>query len=131
MEPLAGTNIVLQLASRGFGNWRSSSTMRKSPTAHVRTGEAASVSFAGRVFVLRLPGRCADTEAGIASVRRRISGNQPRIVSEIAKPEGRGIKAADSTKLRTVYPGFCTSVGLDDGLRRMLGWYRATFERAA
>lgn len=61
----------------------------------------------------------------------RISGKKPRIVTEIAKPEGRGIKAADSTKLRTVYPGFCTSVGLDDGLRRMLGWYCATFERAA
>ena len=61
----------------------------------------------------------------------RLSGRKPRIVTDTAKPEGRRIKSADSTRLRAVYPGFRVSISLDDGLRRMLGWYRATFERAA
>ena len=61
----------------------------------------------------------------------RISGKKPRIVTDPGKPEGRGIKAADSTRLRAAYPGFRVSISLDEGLRRMLGWYRATFERAA
>ena len=60
----------------------------------------------------------------------RLSGRKPRIVTDTAKPEGRGIKAADSTRLRAAYPGFRVSISLDEGLRRMLGWYRATFERA-
>jgi nucleoside-diphosphate-sugar epimerase len=61
----------------------------------------------------------------------RISGKKPRIVTDPGKPEGRAIKAADSTRLRAAYPGFCASVSLDEGLQRMLGWYRATFECAA
>ena len=36
----------------------------------------------------------------------RISGKKPRIVTDPGKPEGRGIKAADSTRLRAAYPGF-------------------------
>jgi nucleoside-diphosphate-sugar epimerase len=61
----------------------------------------------------------------------RISGKKPRIVTDPGKPEGRSIKATDSTRLRAAYPGFCAGVSLDDGLRRMLGWYYAAFERAA
>jgi nucleoside-diphosphate-sugar epimerase len=61
----------------------------------------------------------------------RLSGRKPRIVTDTAKPEGRRNKSADSTRLRVAYPGFRVSISLDDGLRRMLGWYRATFERAA
>jgi nucleoside-diphosphate-sugar epimerase len=61
----------------------------------------------------------------------RLSGRKPRIVTDAAKPEGRGIKAADSSRLRAAYPGFRVSISLDEGLRRMLGWYRATFDRAA
>jgi UDP-glucose 4-epimerase len=60
-----------------------------------------------------------------------LSGKKPCVVTDAAKPEGRGTKAADSARLRAAYPGFRVSISLDEGLRRMLGWYRATFERAA
>lgn len=60
----------------------------------------------------------------------RLSDRQVQIVTDRSRPEGRGIKSADATLLRRLYPGFRVTVGLDDGIRRMLGWYRATFERA-
>ena len=58
----------------------------------------------------------------------RISGRSPKIEFDVSKPEGRFIKSADSTRLRAAlgdYP--VVTVPLEDGLRRMLGWYRANF----
>lgn len=66
--------------------------------------------------------------AGLVEAICRISGHSPRIEFDLGKPEGRFIKSADSTKLRAAlgdYP--VMTVPLEDGLRRMLGWYRINF----
>jgi UDP-glucose 4-epimerase len=60
-----------------------------------------------------------------------LAGRNIQLVYDPEKPEGRVVKSADSTRLRAVYPGFRVSISLDEGLQRMLGWYRAAFERAA
>lgn len=57
----------------------------------------------------------------------RIAGRDPKLVADTTRPEGRRIKSADSSALRRAYPGFRKSVTLDEGLGRMLGWYRETF----
>jgi nucleoside-diphosphate-sugar epimerase len=57
----------------------------------------------------------------------RISGREPRVIADATKPEGRRVKSADATKLRIAAPKFRAAVDLDEGLRRMLGWYRASF----
>ncbi len=61
----------------------------------------------------------------------RLAGRTPELVTDTTKPEGRRIKSADSTLLRKAYPGFRRSVSLEDGLRRMIGWYNATFSGTA
>jgi nucleoside-diphosphate-sugar epimerase len=57
----------------------------------------------------------------------RLAGRQPRLVVDKRRPEGRLVKSASSTLLRKVYPAFCQSIALDDGLKRMIGWYQTTF----
>jgi len=57
----------------------------------------------------------------------RVAGKRPKLVADTSKPEGRHVKAADSTLLRQVYPNFRCSVDLKEGLRRMIDWYRRTF----
>ena len=61
----------------------------------------------------------------------RHGGKMPRIVTDLSKPEGRRVKSADGTLLRRSFPAFRRSIDLDDGLERMIGWYRATFESRA
>ena len=60
----------------------------------------------------------------------RLSGRTPALVTDTTKPEGRRIKSASSTLLRQCYPEFKQSVSLEDGLRRMIGWYEANFTQA-
>ncbi len=57
----------------------------------------------------------------------QVAGKRPKLVIDTTKPEGRRVKAADSTLLRQAYPNFRCSVGLKEGLARMIGWYRRTF----
>jgi len=57
----------------------------------------------------------------------RVAGRKADLIMDRTKPEGRTIKSADSTRLRTAYPQFGPKIGLDDGLRRMVGWYRTNF----
>jgi nucleoside-diphosphate-sugar epimerase len=59
-----------------------------------------------------------------------VGGRHPKLLSDITKPEGRRVKSADSTLLRQAYPGFRPSVPLEEGLRRMLEWYRYEFSNA-
>lgn len=59
----------------------------------------------------------------------RVAGRRPKLVLDTTKPEGRSIKSADSTLLRRAYPGFARTISLEDGLRRMAGWYRTEFAR--
>lgn len=57
-------------------------------------------------------------------------GRHPRLVTDATKPEGRRVKSADSTLLKKAYPGFHRSVSMQDGLRRMIEWYRSSFPQA-
>lgn len=58
----------------------------------------------------------------------KVSGRSPTIGFDTTKPEGRFIKSADATRLRAVLGDFpIVSIPLEEGLRRMLGWYHATF----
>jgi nucleoside-diphosphate-sugar epimerase len=57
----------------------------------------------------------------------RVAAVSPRIETDSSKPEGRFIKSADSRRLRGLMPGFRVSVSLEDGLSKMVDWYRATF----
>lgn len=57
------------------------------------------------------------------------AGLEVEIVPDRSKPEGRFIKSADS-KLLTAALGddWHWEIGLDEGLRRMIGWYNKTFK---
>lgn len=62
----------------------------------------------------------------------KVSGRSPAIGFDTAKPEGRFVKSADASRLRAVLGDFpIVTVGLEEGLRRMVGWYRATFSSAS
>jgi nucleoside-diphosphate-sugar epimerase len=61
----------------------------------------------------------------------RLAGRRPRIVCDVARPEGRQVKSSDAAVLRNAYPGFRKSISLEQGLERMLGWYATEFDRAA
>jgi nucleoside-diphosphate-sugar epimerase len=56
-----------------------------------------------------------------------VAGRRPRLIADKTKPEGRSVKSANATRLRAAYPEFRKTVGLQDGLRRMLAWYQTTF----
>ena len=57
----------------------------------------------------------------------KVAGREPRLVTDASRPEGRRVKSSDSTLLRGAYPGFARRVAFEDGLRRMIGWYRREF----
>ena len=58
----------------------------------------------------------------------RLAGKRPTISLDLSKPQGRHVKSASSRLLRAGLPDFRVSIKLEEGLRRMLGWYRTTFE---
>jgi nucleoside-diphosphate-sugar epimerase len=61
----------------------------------------------------------------------RIGGLQPRLEVDTTKPEGRFIKSADASRLRSIMVDEpVITIPLEDGLRRMVGWYRKTFPAA-
>ena len=57
----------------------------------------------------------------------KVAGRSPRFVCDWDKPEGRFVKSADMTRFHSVVPEFACAVELPEGLRRMVGWYHATF----
>lgn len=58
----------------------------------------------------------------------KVSGQNPVIGFDTTKPEGRFVKSSDSSRLRAILGDVpVVTVGLEEGLRRMLGWYRETF----
>lgn len=59
-----------------------------------------------------------------------LSGRTRRLVNDPSKPEGRRIKSGDMTRLHAALPNLRFTVGLEDGLRRMISWYYATFAEA-
>lgn len=61
----------------------------------------------------------------------RVSGRSPVIGFDTTRPEGRFIKSADESRLRSVLGDFpIVTIDLEDGLRRMLDWYGLTFSAA-
>ncbi|NJO53448.1 MAG: NAD-dependent epimerase/dehydratase family protein [Bacteroidales bacterium] len=60
----------------------------------------------------------------------RLADRCPQLVTDTSKPEGRRVKSADSSLLRRAYPGFRRTVELDEGLSRMIGWWKREFCRA-
>ncbi len=57
----------------------------------------------------------------------RLADRHPALTCDRSKPEGRFVKSSDPTRLFEAVPDFAPTVGLDDGLDRMIGWYRSTF----
>lgn len=62
----------------------------------------------------------------------KVSGRRPVLGFDTTKPEGRFVKSADASRLRAVLGDFpIVTIDLEDGLRRMIEWYRAAFVAAA
>jgi UDP-glucose 4-epimerase len=58
----------------------------------------------------------------------RVSGCRPEIDFDTSKPEGRFVKSADASRLRSILIDFpIVTVSMEEGLRRMVEWYRVTF----
>ncbi len=55
------------------------------------------------------------------------AGRMPRLKFDRSKPEGRFIKSSDMKTLHAVLPEFRPSIGLKEGLQRMMGWYERSF----
>lgn len=61
----------------------------------------------------------------------KVSGRNPMIGFDAARPEGRFVKSADASRLRAVLGDFpIVTIDLEEGLRRMLDWYRTAFTAA-
>ncbi len=57
----------------------------------------------------------------------RRGGKTPILKTDTTKPEGRFCKSASSERLRAILGDLDLKVTLDDGIGRMIDWYRATF----
>ena len=67
----------------------------------------------------------------LAELICKISGRNPAVGVDAARPEGRFVKSSDNARLHSILGDFpIVTVGLEEGLRRMLDWYRATFAGA-
>lgn len=64
----------------------------------------------------------------LAELICKVSGRSPVIGFDTSKPEGRFVKSADASRLRSVLGDFpIVTIDLEEGLRRMLGWCHAAF----
>jgi UDP-glucose 4-epimerase len=64
----------------------------------------------------------------LAALICRASRRAPTIAFDQTRPEGRFVKSADSTRLRAAVGDFpLITVSFEEGLRRMIGWYAASF----
>ncbi len=63
--------------------------------------------------------------ADLAAAIIEVTGTNVRTVFDTTKPEGRFVKSADSTRLRSIVGNAAPAIGLRDGLARMAGWFRA------
>lgn len=53
-------------------------------------------------------------------------GVSPELQTDPSKPEGRFTKSADMTLFRSLLPDFVQRVSMEEGIRRMIEWYRST-----
>jgi len=64
----------------------------------------------------------------VALTLAKVIGRNITLTCDSTKPEGRFIKAADSTRLReAIGSENLFSVNLEEGMQRMVAWHRATF----
>ena len=57
----------------------------------------------------------------------KLSGKKPRIIFDTSKPEGRFIKSSDTKLLNSIFKEKIKTIEIEDGIRRMLGWYKNNF----
>lgn len=65
----------------------------------------------------------------LVSIISSLSKNEPKIIFNINKPEGRLEKSSDIRLLSEILPNFEYSMSLNEGLKRMLCWYNKVFEK--
>ena len=56
-----------------------------------------------------------------------MAGKTPSIIFDTSKPEGRFIKSSDTTLLHSIIGEKITTIEIEDGIRRMIGWYKNNF----
>ena len=57
-----------------------------------------------------------------------ISGKKPNIIFDKTKPEGRFIKSSDYSHLKGIINDEIITVDINEGIKRMIDWYKETFE---
>ncbi len=57
----------------------------------------------------------------------KISDKKPSIIFDTSKPEGRFIKSSDTTLLKEIIKEKIITIEIEEGIRRMLGWYKNNF----
>lgn len=57
----------------------------------------------------------------------RISGRDLSVITDPSKPEGRFVKSADMSRFYSIVPDFRFQRSLEEGLRKMIGWYHESF----
>lgn len=57
----------------------------------------------------------------------KISGKKPSIIFDISKPEGRFVKSSDTTLLKKIIKEKITTIEINDGIRKMISWYKENF----
>ncbi|KZB70926.1 MULTISPECIES: NAD-dependent epimerase/dehydratase family protein [Thalassospira] len=57
----------------------------------------------------------------------RAANVTPELEYDETKPEGRFIKSSDPCRLLSLLPGFEQKIPLEEGVGRMIGWYKDTF----
>ncbi len=58
----------------------------------------------------------------------KISGKNPVINFDKTKPEGRFIKSSDSSYLEDLIKDRIITIGIDEGIKKMINWYKNNFE---
>jgi len=57
-----------------------------------------------------------------------VANLEPELTFDLTKPEGRSIKSSNTQLFQSVLNEFEFNISLNDGLKRMLGWYAQTFQ---
>ena len=57
----------------------------------------------------------------------QVGNLSPVLENDTSKPEGRFVKSSDSTCLLNLLPDFEPSIDMEEGMKRMVGWYHNTF----
>lgn len=65
--------------------------------------------------------------AELVSLICHMSGKKPSVIFDKTKPEGRFIKSSDTTLLNKIIKKDITTITIEDGIRRMIGWYKDNF----